>query len=93
MRSSCGGLESYRVTGYVSFMELPIDDLLAALPAGRVLTEPEVLAAHCRDEADLCEAGMPLAVVRPRDTAEVAAAVRVAADTVCRSSRRERAPG
>jgi glycolate oxidase len=60
-------------------MGSPLDDLLAALPAGRVLTDPGVVAAHCRDEADLCDAGTPLAVVRPRDTAEVAAAVRVAA--------------
>ncbi|AUI61790.1 FAD-binding oxidoreductase [Amycolatopsis sp. BJA-103] len=60
-------------------MGLPIDDLLAVLPAGRVLTDPDVLAAHCRDEADLCDAGTPLAVVRPRSTAEVAATVRVAA--------------
>ena len=56
-----------------------IDDLLAALPADRVLTDPDLLAAHSRDEADLCDAGTPLAVVRPRDTGEVAAAVRVAA--------------
>ncbi|MEQ0565867.1 FAD-linked oxidase C-terminal domain-containing protein [Amycolatopsis sp. NEAU-NG30] len=60
-------------------MGSPIDDLLAALPAGRVLTDPDVLTAHARDEADLCDAGTPLAVVRPRSTAEVAAAVRVAA--------------
>ena len=60
-------------------MGFPIDDLLATLPADRVLTDPDVLAAHCRDEADLCDAGTPLAVVRPRSTAEVAAIVRVAA--------------
>lgn len=56
-----------------------IDDLLAALPVERVLTDPAVLVTYCRDKADLCAAGMPLAVVRPRDTAEVAAAVQVAA--------------
>lgn len=56
-----------------------VDDLLAVLPADRVLTDPDLLAGHSRDEADLCAAGTPLAVVRPQDTAEVAAAVRVAA--------------
>ncbi|GLY39691.1 FAD-linked oxidase [Amycolatopsis sp. NBRC 101858] len=60
-------------------MGLPIDDLLATLPADRVLTDPELLASYCRDEADLCDAGTPLAVVRPQSTAEVAATVRVAA--------------
>ncbi|MFG1647779.1 FAD-binding oxidoreductase [Amycolatopsis sp. NPDC049252] len=60
-------------------MGSPVDDLRAVLPADRVLTDPDLLATHRRDEADLCDAGTPLAVVRPRDTAEVAAAVRVAA--------------
>jgi glycolate oxidase len=56
-----------------------VDDLLAVLPADRVLTDPDLLAGYRRDEADLCAAGTPLAVVRPQDTAEVAATVRVAA--------------
>ncbi|EOD68248.1 FAD-binding protein, partial [Amycolatopsis vancoresmycina] len=60
-------------------MGSPVEDLRAVLPADRVLTDPDLLATHRRDEADLCDAGTPLAVVRPRDTAEVAAAVRVAA--------------
>jgi glycolate oxidase len=56
-----------------------VDDLLSVLPADRVLTDPDLLAGYRRDDADLCTAGTPLAVVRPRDTAEVAATVRVAA--------------
>ncbi len=57
-----------------------VADLRAALPEpGSVLTDPDLLRAGSRDEADLCPVGVPLAVVRPRDTAEVAAAVRVAA--------------
>ena len=56
-----------------------IDELLAVLPAGSVVTDPDLLAGHRRDEADLCGAGTPLAVVRPQDTAEVVATVRVAA--------------
>jgi glycolate oxidase len=60
-------------------MDATVEALLAVLPADRVLTDPDLLAGHCRDEADLCAAGTPRAVVRPRNTAEVAATVRVAA--------------
>ncbi|MFG2566240.1 FAD-binding oxidoreductase [Streptomyces sp. NPDC048567] len=60
-------------------MDATVEELLAVLPTGRVLTDPDLLAVHRRDEGDLCAAGTPLAVVRPRDTAEVAATVRVAA--------------
>ncbi|THA34025.1 FAD-binding protein [Streptomyces sp. A1277] len=60
-------------------MDATVEELLAVLPADRVLTDPDLLAFHRRDAADLCTAGTPLAVVRPRDTAEVAATVRVAA--------------
>jgi glycolate oxidase len=56
-----------------------VEDLIALLPSERVLTDPDVVAGYRRDEADLCDAGTPVAVVRPRDTAEVAATVRVAA--------------
>ena len=63
----------------VAGMGFPLDDLLAVLPADRVLTDPDLLSGYARDEADLCPAGTPLAVVRPQDTAEVAATVRVAA--------------
>jgi glycolate oxidase len=54
--------------------------LAAVLPAGAVLTDPDLLRGHQRDEADLCAYGMPAVVVRPRDTAEVAAVLRVAAE-------------
>lgn len=57
-------------------------DLLAGLrevlPAGAVVTDPDVLAAHVRDHTDLCDAGTPLALARPRDTAQVAAVMRFA---------------
>jgi glycolate oxidase len=56
-----------------------LDDLHAALPEDLVLTDPDLLAGYQRDEADLCAYGLPLAVVRPRETAHVAAAVTVAA--------------
>jgi glycolate oxidase len=44
------------------------------------LTDPDLLASYRRDEADLCESGTPLAVVRPTSTEEVVAAVRWAAE-------------
>lgn len=56
-----------------------LDDLRAALGDEAVLTDPDLLRLHRRDEADLCAAGTPLVVVRPRDTAQVVAAVRAAA--------------
>jgi glycolate oxidase len=56
-----------------------IDDLRRVLPAAAVLTDPDLLGGHRHDEAHLCAAGTPAVVVRPRDTDQVAAAVRVAA--------------
>ncbi|WJK41005.1 FAD-linked oxidase C-terminal domain-containing protein [Solwaraspora sp. WMMA2056] len=56
-----------------------IDALRAVLPDGAVLTDPDLLRCHQRDEADLCAAGTPAVVVRPRTTAEVVATVGVAA--------------
>ncbi|GGS08390.1 FAD-linked oxidase [Micromonospora fulviviridis] len=55
-----------------------LDELRTALGDAAVLTDPDLLATHARDEADLCAAGTPLVVVRPRDTAEVVAVVRAA---------------
>ena len=43
------------------------------------LTDPDLLASYRRDEADLCDSGTPLAVIRPDSTEEVVAAVRWAA--------------
>lgn len=56
-----------------------LDELRAALGDDAVLTDPDLLRAHQRDEADLCAAGTPLVVTRPRDTAQVTAVVRAAA--------------
>jgi len=56
-----------------------LDELREALPDGAVLTDPDLLRTYQRDEADLCGHGSPLAVVRPRRTADVAAVLRVAA--------------
>ncbi|WP_433127524.1 FAD-binding oxidoreductase [Micromonospora sp. CA-240977] len=56
-----------------------LDDLRAALGADAVLTDPDLLRVHQRDEADLCAAGTPLVVTRPRSTEQVVAVVRAAA--------------
>lgn len=56
-----------------------IADLAAALPAGTVLTDPDLRRGHQHDEADLCPSGPPAVVVRPTDADQVAAAVRIAA--------------
>ncbi|MGC4804003.1 FAD-binding oxidoreductase [Micromonospora sp. DT233] len=53
-------------------------DLRAALGDSAVLTDPDLLRMHERDEADLCDSAPPLVVVRPRSTEEVAAVVRAA---------------
>jgi glycolate oxidase len=53
-----------------------VEQLRAALDT--VLTDPDILAGYRRDEADLCAAGTPLAVVHPRSTADVVAAVEIA---------------
>lgn len=56
-----------------------LDELRAAVGADAVLTDPDLLRSYQRDEADLCAYGMPVAVVRPRSTAQVAATIRAAA--------------
>ena len=50
--------------------------LLAALPADRVLADDDVVRSYVHDEAEWAPFGAPLAVVRPRSTAEVQAVVR-----------------
>lgn len=53
-----------------------LDELVAALPADAVVVEPATLENHRRDRADLCPAGTPLALVRPRTTEQVQVAMR-----------------
>ncbi len=56
-----------------------LQELVSTLRAGRVLTDPDLLDRYRHDHAALVEGGRPLAVVRPRGTGEVAAAMRAAA--------------
>ncbi|MET0524434.1 MAG: FAD-linked oxidase C-terminal domain-containing protein [Nocardioides sp.] len=53
-----------------------LDELLAALPADAVVVEPATVDNHRRDRADLCPAGTPLALVRPRTTEQVQVVMR-----------------
>ncbi|WP_067474661.1 FAD-binding oxidoreductase [Actinomadura hibisca] len=56
-----------------------LDTLITRLPPGRVISDPAVTASYAGDQTHLTP-GVPLAVVAPRDTAEVVAAVRWAAE-------------
>ncbi|WP_091554802.1 FAD-binding oxidoreductase [Klenkia taihuensis] len=53
-------------------------ELTAALGRDSVLTDPDVTASYARDQAMLAPAGTPAAVVLPRTTADVSAALRIA---------------
>lgn len=52
-------------------MSSALDDLLAALPEGTVVTDPDIVASYRQDRAADPNAGTALAVVRPRRTEEV----------------------
>ncbi len=56
-----------------------LDELVKALPDGRVLSDDDVMDAYRRDEARLVEPGRPLAVVLPRAAGDVQTVVRWAA--------------
>jgi glycolate oxidase len=49
----------------------PIDELVAELPDGTVVTDPATTEAYRYDAATFCAAGAPLAVVRPTTTEQV----------------------
>ncbi len=56
------------------------DGLVEALPIGTVVTDPGICAGYRQDRALDPEAGLPMAVVRARSTADVVAAVRWCAE-------------
>jgi glycolate oxidase len=49
-----------------------VAELERVLPTGRVVRDVDVLASYSHDEAEWAPYGSPAALVRPRDTAEVA---------------------
>ncbi|HEX8441981.1 FAD-binding oxidoreductase, partial [Archangium sp.] len=56
-----------------------LHELAAVLPPEALVTDPDVLEAHRRDQAGWALAGTPRVLVRPASTAEVQAVLRVAA--------------
>ncbi|MFT3660326.1 MAG: FAD-linked oxidase C-terminal domain-containing protein [Gordonia sp. (in: high G+C Gram-positive bacteria)] len=58
-----------------------VTTLIAALPEGMVVTDPDVLAGYRQDRAQDPTAGTPLALVRPLTTADVQTTVRWCAET------------
>lgn len=54
-----------------------VRDLQHLLPAGTVVTDPDVVASYARDQSRFTEHHLPLAVVMPRSTAEVSHTLRV----------------
>ncbi|MDE3722775.1 FAD-linked oxidase C-terminal domain-containing protein [Nocardiopsis sp. N85] len=54
--------------------------LVAAIGADQVVTDPEIMEGYAHDEAEWAPHGRPEAVVRPRDTADVAAVVSLCAE-------------
>ncbi|GAA3105560.1 FAD-linked oxidase C-terminal domain-containing protein [Pseudonocardia yunnanensis] len=63
------------VTGASAPPDPLVADLLAALPAGRVVVDHDVMDTFERDMAEWAPSGRAAAVVRPCSTAEVAAVV------------------
>jgi glycolate oxidase len=57
-------------------MDSSLDALIADLPDGTVVVDPDILASYRQDRAADPNAGTPLAVVRPRRTEEVQAVMR-----------------
>lgn len=57
----------------------PIEELTGALPAGRVVTDPDVMTRYRHDEAEWAPHADPLAVLRPHTAEEVRAMVRICA--------------
>src|SRR5690606_34339687 len=53
-----------------------LDELIAALPEGGVVTDPDILGSYRHDRAFDPSAGTPLAVVRPRTAEDVQATLR-----------------
>jgi glycolate oxidase len=53
-----------------------LDALIAALPDGRVITDPDIVESYRRDQTAVVAPGKPLCVVVARTTAEVTEAMR-----------------
>lgn len=60
-------------------MTASLDGLARLLPPDRLITDPDLVASYSHDEAEGAPYERPVAVVRPRETAEVVALVRFCA--------------
>ena len=58
-----------------------VERLAARLPAGAVVTDPDIMGTFVHDEAEWAPFGRPAAVVRARTTAEVVEVVSACAAT------------
>lgn len=58
--------------------DLALAELRERLPESSVVTDPALIEGYRADRAMFCEAGVPLAVVRARSTAEVSATMEIA---------------
>ncbi|MFD9660992.1 FAD-binding oxidoreductase [Rhodococcus sp. NPDC059968] len=58
-----------------------IDTLKELVPADIVVTDPDTMEGYRRDSADLVTAGKPIAVLRPRTTAQVSSIMKWATQT------------
>ncbi|MGD9695469.1 MAG: FAD-binding oxidoreductase [Thermoleophilia bacterium] len=67
-----------RAPGAHGQLQAAARDLIGTLPAGRVLMDQDAMEAFRNDQAELVTGGLPMAVARPHDTAEVQAVMRVA---------------
>ena len=63
-----------------------LDAIGVALPGARILTDATDVEPFRWDETEYMHPGQPLAVVFPRDTAEVSALVRICAEAADRRS-------
>ena len=57
-----------------------LNALVAALPGGRVITDPDIVEGYRRDQTSAVAPGKPLCVVSARGTGEVAATMRWASE-------------
>ena len=55
--------------------------LAEAVPAAELSTDADIIRAHARDQAGLCDAGAAVALVRARSVDTVIATLRVATAT------------
>jgi glycolate dehydrogenase FAD-linked subunit len=53
-----------------------VDELMAAMPDGQVITDPDIVDAYCRDQADSVKPGQARCLVSARSTEDVATTVR-----------------